>query len=471
MSEGVKRKKFMSTREVLTYSMSLFGLQAIIFYVNSYVAEFYNRQMGADLAVIGVLLLVAKVISAFFDPIVGNLIEKKNGGKRGKLKPFVLYSIIPLVLLTILMFIDFGLRGSGLLVVALIIFTLWSMAMTLGDVPSRAIAAVLTPDIEERTNMLAVSNTFMSIGQAAPYVVVPVIAFIIPGGLHGFDPGYMNSTEYLVSAIFIAIVGSFMLSLLVTNKERVPYTAEKMTFGDMWRALKGNKPLILVTVSYFLGFARQAAMAIQVQASTVIFGTPSKIIILGITTAAGTMISMALTPLLIKKLGEKVAFIGLSIYGALISVLTYFVTIWTNYNLIAMLGCLFLLGLQFGAVNVMPMIMVADCVDYYEHKTGKRTEGVAYAVLSLTIKVSLALGTAVALIAVSMFKYSEFIPELHSTSEMMSIKNGVFFTYTVIPGITSALAAIPIFFYDISGKKKKDISIQINMQREEKNDS
>ena len=32
---------------------------------------------------------------------------------------------------------------------------------------------------------------------------------------------------------------------------------------------------------------------------------------------------------------------------------------------------LFLIGLQFGAVTLMPMIMTADAVDYYEHKTGK----------------------------------------------------------------------------------------------------
>ena len=39
----------------------------------------------------------------------------------------------------------------------------------------------------------------------------------------------------------------------------------------------------------------------------------------------------------------------------------------------------------------MPMIMTADCVDYYEYETGKRMEGAAYSILTLTIKVCLAL--------------------------------------------------------------------------------
>ena len=52
----------------------------------------------------------------------------------------------------------------------------------------------------------------------------------------------------------------------------------------------------------------------------------------------------------------------------------------------------FVLGLQFGAVTLMPMIMVTDCVDAEEYRTGKRREGPAFSVLTLTIKVCLAVG-------------------------------------------------------------------------------
>ena len=455
--------KHMSLKEILSYSIGLFGFQAVIFYINSYAAEFYSRTMGANIAIVGVILLVAKVVSAVFDPVVGNMIEKQTGGKCGKLKPFIFWSIPFLIVLTILCFVKLPVSGVPMYIIIFVLFTLWSMAMTLGDVPSQGIAAVLTPDITERTNVLSIANTFKSIGQAAPYVVVPVIAWIIPGGLDGFNPGYMSSAEYLVSAIFIAVVGCAMLSMICFfNKERVPYQAEKMTFKEMFGALKGNKPLVLVLVSYFLGFARQGAMAIQVQASTVIVGTPSKIIILGITTAAGTMISMAMTPLLIKKFDEKKVFIGMSVYGFVISFVSYFATVASNYNMIVMLATLFLLGLQFGAVNIMPMIMVADSVDYYEWKTGRRTEGVAYAVLSFAIKVTLAMGTALALILVGAFGY-ESIADASSIEP--AIKNGVFFTYTAVPGITSLLAAIPIFFYDLVGGKKKQITAELAERR------
>ena len=108
--------------------------------------------------------------------------------------------------------------------------------------------------------------------------------------------------------------------------------------------------------------------------------------------------------------------------------------------------------------------MVADSVDYYESKTGKRTEGVAYAVLSFSVKVTLALGAAVCLAAV----FSDAVG-YSATAEEYSFetKRGVYFSYTIIPGITSLLAAIPILFYDLTGKKKRDISATLEIMRAE----
>ena len=219
---------------------------------------------------------------------------------------------------------------------------------------------------------------------------------------------------------------------------------------------------MLVMISYFLGFARQGAMAIQVQAANAILGGQNLIIILGISTAAGTMISMALTPLLIKKLDERKVFVGMSVYGFLSSLLAFFVGTATKFHLGALIPTLFLLGLQFGAVNIMPMVMVADSVDYYEYKTGKRTEGVAFAVLSFSIKVTLALGSAVCLAVV----FSDAVGYTATTEEFsFETSRGVYFAYTVIPGITSLLAAIPILFYDLTGKKKADIAEALRIKR------
>ena len=461
-----QHKKYMSFKELLIYSIGLFGLQMVIFYLNAYQVEFYSttkRLTSAEVFAVPFLILAAKIVSAVFDPVIGNLIERTPDRGKGKLKPFILYSSLPLVAFTVMLFIDVPLNGAGLLAYIFIITTLWSMAMTMADVPSQAMSAVLTPDSDERTNLIGFSGTFRSVGQAAPYVVVPLVCLIVPGGA-GLE-GRLSIGEYLWNALAIGIIGTAMLALIYFfNKERVPYRAEKMTFKDMFGAIKSNKYLLLVMLSYFLGFARQGAMAIQVQTANAILGGQNLIIILGISTAIGTMISMALTPLLIKKFDERKVFIAMSVYGFVSSVAAFYAGTQTNFNLGALIPTLFLMGLQFGAVNIMPMVMVADSVDYYESKTGKRTEGVAYAVLSFSVKVTLALGAAVCLAAV----FSDAVG-YSATAEEYSFetKRGVYFSYTIIPGITSLLAAIPILFYDLTGKKKRDISATLEIMRAE----
>ena len=458
-------EKKMNFKEIGTYSLGLFGFQAIVGFLNSYQAEFYHSQMAANLAIVGILILIVKIVSAVFDPVVGNMIERKNSPK-GKLKPFIMYSVLPLIVTTIILFIKVPFTGTALYAYIFVTFLLWSMAMTLGDVPSQGIAAVLTDNPDERTNVISIANTFKQVGFSAAAVLVPVVCLIVPGGskVFGIPEGQkdapISANEYLATAVVVAVLGCALFSLIYFfNKERVPYTAEKMSFSEMFSAIKDNKPLMLVIVSYFLGSGRQMAMAIQVQASNALLGSENYVIVLGITTAVGSMLSMALTPVLIKKLGEKKTFIILSLYGFVISVLAYLVYAFVTDNMIVMFVMLFLTGLQFGAVTLMPMIMVTDCVDYYEYKTGKRMEGPAFSILTLTIKVCLAIGAALGLI---MIQLSGYTADAAATTDT---KNIIYFAYVALPGIFSLLSVFPILKYDIAGGKKAEISKELLERR------
>lgn len=477
----ITKEKHLNFKEIAAYSLGLFGFQAIVGLLNSYQAEFDASILGADIAVVGILILVAKIVSAVFDPIVGNMIDRSKS-KRGKFKSMILYSIAPLLIMTAVVFLKVPFSGVGLYVWIFVTYLIWSLAMTLGDVPSQGIASVLTPNPTERTNVVSISNTFKQIGFSACVVIVPIVCLIVPNGSKVFVKSGetdtpMISTEFFFTALLTAILGCVLFALIpMLNKERVPYVSgEKTTFKDMISALKGNKPFMLVIISYFLGFGRQMAMGIQVQAANVILGSQNLVAVLGIVTAVGSMISMALCPVLIKKMGEKKVYLLLSFYGFAVSVLSFVIGYFYFRNphstvlMILFYLSLFLIGLQFGAVTLMPMIMTADCVDYYEYETGKRMEGAAYSILTLTIKVCLALGTALGLVFVQISGYSDTVAQI--TSGVASgfdtkTKDIVFLAYTVVPGVLALLSVIPMFKYDIVGEKKAMISSELAKRRE-----
>ncbi len=470
----ITKQKHMNFKEIAAYSLGLFGFQAIVGLLNSYQAEFDANILGANIAVVGILILVAKVVSAVFDPVVGQMIDRSHS-KHGKLKPFIIYSIVPLLIMTAVVFLKVPFSGFGLYVWIFVTYLVWSLAMTLGDVPSQGIASVLTPNPTERTNVVSISNTFKQIGFSACVVLVPVVCLIIPGGSKVFVSSgekdtAMISSEYFWTAVLCAVLGCILFALIpMINKERIPYSAgEKVTAKDMLNALKNNKPLTLVIVSYFLGFGRQMAMGIQVQAANVLLGSQNLVAVLGIVTAIGSIISMALCPILIKKLGEKKVYLLMSIYGFVASVLSFVIgVLWFRnpdniFLMILFYIFLFLIGLQFAAVTLMPMIMTADCVDYYEYKTGKRMEGAAYSVLTLTIKVCLALGTALGLIFVQASGYQADAAQFTTHT-----KDIIFFAYTVMPGILALLSTIPMFKYDLVGEKKAKIASELAIKRQQ----
>lgn len=480
MSEKTQAKKYLNFKEIAAYSLGLFGFQAIVGLLNSYQAEFDASILGADIAVVGILILVAKIISAVADPVVGGLVDRSKS-KYGKFKSMIMYSIVPLLVFTAVVFVKVPFTGFALYTWIFVTYLIWSIAMTMGDVPSQGIASALTPDPTERTNVVSISNTFKQIGFSACVVIVPIVCLIIKGGskvivAKGETDTPMIASEYLGTAILTAVLGCALFALIpLLNKERVKVQSnEKITAKDMLGALKNNKPLMLVIVSYFLGFGRQMAMGIQVQAANVLLGSQNLVAVLGIVTAVGSMISMALCPLLIKKMNEKNAYILLSVYGFAASIFSFVVGhFWfsnpSNIVLTVLFyASLFLIGLQFGAVTLMPMIMTADAVDYYEYETGKRMEGAAYSILTLTIKVCLALGTALGLVFVQFSGYADTLSQINAGTAAgftTHTKDIIFFAYTAVPGVLALLSIIPMFKYDIVGEKKQAISKALQERR------
>lgn len=359
---GATSKKYMSFKEVAAYSLGLFGFQAIVGLLNSYQAEFDGSILGANVSVVAILILVAKIVSAVADPVVGNLIDRSKS-KMGKFKSMIVYSIVPLLVFTAIVFVKVPFKGFGLYVWIFLTYLVWSIAMTMGDVPSQGIASALTPNPTERTNVVSISNTFKQIGFSACVVIVPIVCLIIPSGSKVFVKSGetdvpMISSEYFFTALLTAIFGCVLFALIpIINKERVTNASqEKTTFKDMLAALKNNKPFQLVIISYFLGFGRQMAMGIQVQSATVILGSQNLVAVLGIVTAVGSMISMALCPLLIKKLNERNAYILLSVYGFAASIFSFAVGhFWFKNPKAPCLPCFSMLHCSLSAFNSVPL--------------------------------------------------------------------------------------------------------------------
>lgn len=475
VEQAVKRK-ILSTKELMSYCFGLFGFQMIVGYLQTYQAQFFNRYAGCEFFLLGIILCLCKLATAIVDPFIGNLIDR-NKSKMGKLKPFILGSIIPLVITTILIFVPWpGLNETGNAIYFYICATYlcWCIAMTFGDIPSQAMGSVITTDMGERTNAISLGNTFKTVGLVFPAVIIPLVSMIVPGGAF-FMSGQINELEYMAGAIVCAVVGCGMFALIaIKNKERVPYQAERISIKDMFVGMKNNKYLMIAFLTYILGFGRMGAVAIATQTAGALLGQETQSMFVGLSTAIGGMISMLVTPILVKKFDVKKTFIGMSVFHFVVSGITMLVA-WLigfgsghgTYQIWILYILLLFRGMGCGAYYVLPTLMIAESVDYNEWKTGKRTEGIAYAVNSFAIKVTMALCTLMGLGLISLSGYSTGFDV--TAPGAFTTQMWVFFAFCGAPGIFYLLSIIPMFWYDLVGKKKQQMVEDLDKRWAEQN--
>lgn len=107
-TKASEKPKILTTKSAVIYGLGILGVQLFIGYMNSFQMEFYNKMYSAFDGKIfyaaAIIILLAKLISCIADPVIGALIDKSNL-KGGKIKPWILFSSVPIAVMTTVIFI------------------------------------------------------------------------------------------------------------------------------------------------------------------------------------------------------------------------------------------------------------------------------------------------------------------------------------------------------------------------------
>jgi len=473
-------KRFIGlTGNMWIYALGLMGINLAIGLVNSYQAEFFNKILNADLIAVAVIILVAKFVSIFADFVIGNLIDRANF-KAGKMRPWILMSAFPLAVLTMFSFaaIPFGSSTGGkvgMYIYITIILILWNISMTMADIPVQGMLSFVANNSNDTNNAAGMGNTLRSIALACSGVFITIVCM-----LTGSED--VTWVEYLIVAGILSGLG-LIFQLLMYFKGREQYKVQAssaMSFREMFRELKSNKMILIVFLTYILGFGRNIGMGLAVQATCILVrdGIDLSFIgmgvlygdgcswLIGITSAVSSMVTILLNPVINKKLGEKRYFIIAGMYGFGVSLIAFLMYVFGGAPLRSIWAILvyqFFLGFAYGPNGYLPMVMTADIVDYQEWKTGKRTEGTQFAIMSMSNKLSNALSVSLGLLLIGAIGYSSATydsviqsnPAAISTYITDAMQNEAWAIYFLIPGLCMLASSIVMFFYKIDGKTKK----------------
>lgn len=498
------RRVFGCTGNMWVYALGVMGINLAIGLVNSYQAEFFNKIMGANLVAIAVIILVAKIVSIVADFVIGNLIDRARF-KSGKMRPWILISAFPLAVFTMLSFafIPFPATQAGEIgkyIYIAIILIVWNVSMTLADIPSQGMLSLVSKDPADTNNAAGLANALKSGALAISGLVITVVCMIT--GSEG-----VGIKEYLITAGAMCGVGlAFQLLMYFKCKEMVKSgVSSAMSFKEMFKELKHNKMILIVFITYILGFGRNIGLGIAVQATCILLrdGVNFSAIPLigslfpetmygdacswaiGITSALASAVTIILNPIINKKLGEKKYFIIAGLYGFIIS-FTSFLLYWlvpvpegasstamTVRSLWAIWIFQFFFSFAYGPNAYLPMVMTADIVDYQEWKTGKRTEGTQFAILSMSNKLSNAISVSLGILLIGAIGYSssDYAAAVQNGTEAihayvtndMQVK--AWAIYFLVPGLCMLASSIPMFFYKIDKKTKDEMRAELARRR------
>lgn len=492
-TKASEKPKILTTKSAVIYGLGILGVQLFIGYMNSFQMEFYNKMYSAFDGKIfyaaSIIILLAKLISCIADPVIGALIDKSNL-KGGKIKPWILFSSVPIAVMTTVIFIYIPFKSKLFMYLYITLTTvLWNISMSFADIPSQGMLSLLSPVAEERNFAAGIANIFKTIGLAAAGIIVTVVMMVL-GAV--YPDGYPDRLYYLVTALFLLVVGTALYLLIYfCSKETVKSTSsESFSFKEMFVELKTNKMMLIIFLTYILGFARTMALGIIVQAGGALVGkvyfpglselfagggeldpTSNATWLIGITGGVVGLIGVVVAPIVNKKFGEKKTFIGFAVYGGIVSAVSFAAYLFmpegspvrSGIGAVIFIWIIqFFVSFMFSPNNLLPPIMTSDTVDYIEWKTGKRKEGVCFAILSMAIKVSNALAVAVGILLIGI---SGYIDGVEVTVKMQNI---VMFAYIAMPGISTVLSMIPMFFYKIDEKTKKQMRLDLEKARTKK---
>lgn len=441
--ENITDKKYLTKFNIASFALAGFGQNLIIGVVNSFILFFYIDVYLLGAAATGTLMIVARIWDALNDPIMGTIVDKTRT-RWGKMRPYLLFTPLPLALSTISLFIIPDISYAGKVVYAYVTYILWGMIYTVCDVPFWGLASVMTPNPQERISFISISRLVHSIGGAAPTLIIPLLVKLMGSNEKGF----------LMAGIIIGLLGGGLFTLsFIGTEERCAKEEKAPTLKECLFYLKINKPLRYVLAANVLGFMRALPIVSSMYIATYILGDGAlNIIIVGGWGISGYL-GMLLTPIICKKFNFRQIYYLSAVWGVLSSLLLFVL----GKNLYAITACLFLCGFPYGVATNINYSMIADSVEYVEWKTSKRAEGVTVSFQTLMNKLMSALQIGMVALMLIIIKFVEpvkvgkiSVPQPQSSFTL----NGMFLMITILPAIGWLLSAIPMKFYNFIGAER-----------------
>ncbi|PWC16445.1 MFS transporter [Brenneria corticis] len=416
-----------------------------------FLAYFYTDVFGLPAAIMGTMFLVVRTMDAFIDPCIGALVDRTQT-RHGRFRPWLLWFAIPFGVCCLITFYVPDVGPTLKIVYACVTYSLLSIVYSAINVPYCAMPGALTLDPRERHSLQSWRFALsFSGGLVVTVIALPLVDWLGKGDLR---QGYF----YAMSLMGLLGVMLFFCCFSMT-KER--YSPHNDTSGSMWGDLK----LLALNDQWRLVFLFNILLLVAgvIRGSATIYYVkyvllrPDLVFAFIVSGMIASLLGALFSERLLGKFDRVRSYQCTLVGFALLAALIFFIpphALW----LIFALNLIF--NFMQNLTTPLQWTMLSDVVDYEEHRTGRRLDGLVFSTALFAIKFGLALGGAVVGWGLGLAHY---LP--NETAQPAGVLTTINILFTLIPSLLFLAMALLLFAYKLSSRRVADIVSELAARR------
>ncbi|MBQ4645315.1 MAG: MFS transporter [Clostridia bacterium] len=470
---------YINKKEKVNFMAGLAGQNIVYCFIGASFFQYFLTDIAQfPTSIVAVLLILMKVWDGINDPIIGSIVDRHRFKNGEKLRPLLKYTPVPVGVFTVLIFVVFS-TAENLLWLRVgyfvIMYLCWDITYTMQDVAIWGMTSVVTPNSGERDKFVQLARTIGSIFYGVFSAVIPMIMEIVAK--------QSGNSLALMTVLFAAIFGlggALVSAKCYKAQERVRLvepSQQQTSIIECFRLLFQNKMLMLVTLSNLFGalaFGNNLTTYFfkykipEISIAGFVLGPLTLTTVFGALTSAPSFLGM----LMADKLKEKFkGYRNLLIFIQLCTLIGRVIAWAIGYegkNIIWTIIILALCSFPAGAGSIAQTSLFCDSVDYMEWKTGKRTEGVTFAMQTFFTKISSGITGALGTFALSLLGYVavEDTPgAVYIGTQSEAFETWIWPLVMLTPAIAALLYIIPLLFIKYTPEQKAQVEKELNERR------
>lgn len=470
---------YIGKKEKFNFMAGLAGQNIVYCFIGASFFQYFLTDIAQfPASVVGVLLILMKVWDGVNDPIIGSIVDRHRFKNGEKLRPLLKYTPVPVGIFTVLIFVVFS-TAENLLWLRVgyfvIMYLCWDITYTMQDVAIWGTTAVITPDSNERDKFVQLARTIGSIFYGVFSAVIPMIMEIVAK--------QSGNSLALMTVLFAAIFGlggALVSAKCHSAQERVRLVEpdnQQTSILECFKLLFQNKMLLLVTLSNLFGafaFGNNLTTYFfkykipEISIAGFVLGPLTLTTIFGALTTAPSFLGMLFADKLkIKFKGYRNLLIFIQACTLVGRVIAWAIG-YEGKNIIWTILILALCSFPAGASSIAQTSLFCDSVDYMEWKTGKRTEGVTFAMQTFFTKISSGITGALGTFALSALGYVavEDTPgAVYLGTQSEAFETWIWPLVMLTPAIAALLYLIPLLFIKYTPEQKAQVEKELAERR------